>query len=565
MNSRRFVLFAVLFLLLGVFLARLPSTLAAVGLGARPDPMAAIGDVYELVRGRFVDEPDPAALQRGAIRGMLEALNDPYTVYVPPADQAEFEKAITGRYVGIGAEVISRDGWLTIVTPLEDSPALAAGLLPGDRVVEIEGAVTRGLTIDACIERIVGEPGTPVRLTIERDGARLAFTITRAEIVTRAVKGFAHPAGSDQWSYMIDPERRVAYLRLTQFTPTSPREFDAALRSLDADRAPPGAMILDLRGNPGGLLDTAVEIADRFLPSGEIVSTKGRSFRKSTLRAKGPGTLPDFPLIVLLDGRSASASEVLAGALADNGRAIVIGSRSFGKGSVQAIETLPHDAGAQVKITEQHWYTPGGKLIHRTDAATAWGVDPTPGFFVPQSPAQQTEQFLARRRFDTIDPRGADRAGAAAPALPRWSDPDWIASELRDEPLAQALRVARARLETGAWAALPGQPSEPVAAAASVNADEHRRLFRTRERLAIELDRMDRRLDALENSGGAPAAKPRLWGEHVDVRGGRLEVFDKDGNRVASLRIDDPELDRWLEPADLKVDAGVPATEGKGP
>lgn len=500
-------------------------------------------EVRQLLTQRYIDAPDQARLREGAIRGMVEALNDPYTTYVPAADQRNFAKDLTGEYVGIGAQVNIQQGWLTIVSPLEDSPAYHAGLMAEDRVVEIDGVTTQDLALDACVEKLLGEPGTTVTLTIERAGERSTVKIVREKIKTRAVKG-VHRTDADPnaWDFMIDPARKIAYVRLTQFTPGCAQEVAMALRSVGADAGRLRGLVLDVRFNPGGLLREAEELADLFLKEGVIVSTRGRVHAEDVRRARGPGTMPDFPIVVLINGQSASASEVLAGALVENNRAIAVGTRTFGKGSVQSVLQIPSGRGSELKLTEQGYYLPSGRSLTRRDDSPTWGVDPTDGFFLPMSDAELTSMLEVRRRNEVL---------RAAPGRPvsagDWSNPDWVLSELKDPQLAAAVRAMQGRLDTGEWVRT-GQAVDPAQATGVAEANRLRQL---RERMLREIDRTERRLEALEGLVGA-VPPPDLWDDSINVAGGVLEIRTKDGTLVTTLDITGPDLERWLADAPVR-------------
>ncbi len=509
------------------------------------DPIIEVKAIIDRGYVGELSEEDQRRMQDGAIAGMIEALGDPFTVYVPGDVSADFQKDLTGEYVGIGASVNVRDGWLTIVSPLEDSPAYRAGIMAEDRVVEIEGESTQGLSADACVDRLMGVAGTSVTFVIERAGVRLPpFTLVREHIKTRSVKGFhRNPADPEQWEFMIDPARGIAYIRLTQFTPQCALEVAEALQAAGAWSGGVKGLVLDLRNNPGGLLDDAVSIADLFLASGRIVSTEGRGGPSRIEDAVAPGTLPDFPVAVLLNGSSASASEVLAGALADNHRATIIGSRSFGKGSVQSVIPLVRGGeGAQLKVTEQYYYLPSGRLLHRKPDSVVWGVDPTPGFHIPTTPQQELAMFLARRDQEVI------RAGAA-PDDENWSDPEWIVTKLQDQQLAGAIRAMQARLDTGEWLKTGDDPE----AGSAIAFGEIRDLERTQEAHAREIERIQKRIDALSSAAaGVETAPPDFWADDTDLTGGTLDVFDKDGKKITSLRITGNSLERWLMSADVE-------------
>lgn len=557
-----------------IYRVSLVSVLAVAALGStvalihRGDDYTFLDDLIEVkhvIATRFVDEPDMNKLKQGAIKGMVEALNDPYTVYVPPVEQREFNKQLTGEYVGIGAQVNTADGYLTIVSPLEDTPAFRAGLMPEDKVLEIDGKSTKDLPVEKCIDLLTGTPGTPVTLTIERKGEKLTVTITRERIKTRSIKGFRRETDDpNQWRYVIDPERRIAYVRMTQFTPQVAGEVATALQAAGADPDPAKnqlkGLILDLRFNPGGLLNEATAIADMFLKDGVIVSTRGRAFPEVVSKAHQPGTLPDFPIVVMVNGQSASASEVLSGALVENDRAIVLGTRSFGKGSVQSLMEVGDHQG-ELKITEQGYFLPSGRSISRKDDSAKWGVDPSEGFYVPMSDAETLAMLDVRRKEEIL--RASSPAGAATQPEEHWSDPAWIESNEKDKQLAAALKAVQLRIESGKWEPT-GEKTEGDGKLATV--DELRKIREYRERLLRELDRTDKREVALSTAAGGEADKANvdLWDNKLDVTGGQVIVKDKDGNVVATLAITGPNLERWLMDADVKrSDEAKPAEKKK--
>ncbi len=524
--------------ILGV--AVLGSTLRIAQMGGDYEFFDPLIDVKHILTTRYVEPVDAATLQRAAIDGMIESLNDPFTVYVPPRDVREFEKALTGEYVGIGAQVIVRDGWLTIVTPLEGSPAFRAGLMPDDRIVEINGESTFGKTAQDSVDVLTGQPGTSVELTVERAGERFGVTVVRDQIKTLPVKGFHRRGAEGEWQHLIDPDRGIVYVWLTQFNPGCARTIGEVLLQHGAERGELGGLVLDLRWNPGGVLGEAIALADMFLKEGVIVSTRGRAHPEEVATARAQGTLPDFPVIILLNEASASASEVLAGALQENGRAVVLGTRSVGKGSVQSVITLPNGKGAQLKITEQGYYLPSGRSLQRTDTSVEWGVDPTPGFYMPLSTEQVSDLLRVRREEDVIRANGEGD----------WSDPATIVDRLRDPQLAAALRAVQARIDTGEWerTGQPGPEREAIAL------DELRRIQRTRDVMLRELGRLERRIAAIET--GVPDAAARaqrdLWPDDVELTGGTLELFDPEGNRVVRMRITADDLERWLLDAPLE-------------
>jgi carboxyl-terminal processing protease len=547
-----------------------------LGVGGGGESWAKVGAVRDIIKERYVDEVSEAQLRDGAIRGMVESLNDPYSVYVTAEEAAEFNKDLTGEYVGIGAEVNTRSGWLTIANPMEDSPALRAGLLPEDRVLRINGTSTKDLPVEKCVELLVGQPGTSVTLDILRGTREFSVQIERAKIRSRAVKGVVRVGTEGAWNYMVDPGAGIAYVRITQFTPSVATEFVAALKAMGAgESSRVRGLVLDLRFNGGGVLETAEQIADLFLKDGVIVSTRGRAHAGRVSRAQERGTLPDLPLLLLVNSESASASEVLAGALQDNKRAVVLGTRTFGKGSVQSLMTLG-DGGSELKLTEQAYYLPSDRSIQRKDDSTTWGVDPDPGMYVPLAREGLLDVLRVRRKLELLGQPttlsetsdALDKAIASELAQPRWDDGDWILSVLRDPQLEAGVRAMRARLETGAWqtpgsderAQEGGTPASSEQVREIASADELVRLRQVEERLLRELARTGRRREALEAGEGvrtlAESRNDRdLWSDAISVEGGTLVVRDRDGKVVTTLRITGDDLERWLLDADVKPEA----------
>lgn len=559
-----------------------------------------IVEVKHLISQLYVDSPDNKKLREGAIKGMVEALDDPYTVYVPASDQREFNKNLTGEYVGIGAQVNTSTGWLTIVSPMEDTPAFRAGLMPEDKVTEIDGVTTQGLAVEACVDKLMGKANTPVTLKVDRAGEVFEVVIVREKIKARSVKG-VHRNESDpsSWDYVVDDQNRIAYVRVTQFTPRLAEEVLAALRSAGALREGTnglGGLILDLRFNPGGLLEEAAMIADFFLKDGVIVSTKGRAHEERVARAQAPGTLPDFPIVVLVNGDSASASEILAGALADNNRAIVLGERSFGKGSVQSLRTLENGLGSELKITEQAYYLPSGRNITRKDDSAIWGVDPTDGFYVPMTDREIIDMIGVRRKLELLSVKKAEAKKAAedvaadlpntdtkvdevvsdknsetkedtkkTTAAPRandvvlpteqhWDDVEWVLSTLKDKQLTAAVRAMQGKLKTGEWA----KTGEKGPEFSTIEVDQLARARQYRERLIREILRQDKRIGVLETaSKGQEEKNPKdLWPDDVNLTDGTLEVRDKEGKLITTLKITGNNVERWLMDADVEKTPG---------
>ncbi len=507
-------------------------------------------DVKHVLSMQYVVEPDEKAMQAGAINGMIETLDDPYTVYVPAPDRNTFTKSLTGEYVGIGSQIVVQEGWLTIVTPLDDSPSLRAGLEADDRVVAIDGEDAYGITSDEAVDRLTGEAGTDVVLTIERAGEKFDVTITRAAIKTVPVKGVHRQGADGQWEFMLDAEHSIGYIRIAQFTPGVAQMVAEALDQLGAAGGELKGLILDVRWDPGGVLQEAIAIADLFLDEGVIVSTRGRARREEVARAT-PDSIPDFPMVVLINEQSASASEVLAGALVENDRAIALGTRSVGKGSVQGVITLPHADGAQLKFTEGRYYLPSGRSLQRSDENAAWGVDPNPGFFVPMTREEAVAAARVRQAEDVIRAGGEGEAEAVD-----WSDADAVLERLDDVQMTAAVRALRARLASGEWEPI----GDPDATASGVSLAELQRAERTREVLLRELERVSRQIDTLAQAApeSEEPAEFDLWDDELTVEGGRIKVYDADGNEVTELKITGPNIERWL------MDAGVERIDDSG-
>lgn len=515
-----------------------------------------IVDVSTLINALYVEEADMDAMQIGAIEGMLDELNDPYTTFVPRRDTEEFSKDLTGEYVGIGAEVQIRDGWLTISSPLDGSPAWKAGVMADDRVIAIDGNSTEGFTIDESIDLLTGEPKTKVVITVERDAETLDIEIIRDHIKVQAVKGFMREDGDGEWMHLIDPSAGIGYIRLTQFTPGCAQEVKDAIehtkRELGGDL---NGLVLDLRFNPGGLLDEAVEIADLFIEDGTIVSTKGRVFEEEIDRATRAGTITDLPLLVMVNGQSASASEVLSGALSDHNRAVILGTRSFGKGSVQTVRPLESGAGV-LKITEQYYYLPSGRLLHRRDDSTEWGVDPTPGYFVPMTNDETLEMLRARREQEIIEQNDESEQVDLR-------DTDAVLDALNDPQLSAAVSVMQNRVNTGEFAPTGIEENEPMDVALA----ELNTLRAQEERLLRELARLDRRMQAAEQEVPEEiiTQDPRdFWDDETNLEGGELVVRDADGNVVTTLLITGNNLEAWLVDADVEKKDGSSKGEETG-
>lgn len=323
-----------------------------------------LGRVIVLVENAYVEPVDRERVLEGAIRGMVAEL-DPHSSYMTKEEYEAFRSDTSGELSGIGIEVDLRDESLTVLAPIEGSPAARAGLLPGDRIVAIDGQPTRKLPLDELVRRLRGLPGTRVVLSIRRDGLDKALNvpIVREKFHVTSVVG--------KWL-----DGNVAYLRIKQFQRGTHGELLRLLRSLRDESPALEGVVLDLRNNPGGLVDEAVGVADEFLPSGGIYTTRHRGAVVDEVWARPGGALTAPRLVVLVNEYTASAAELLAGALQDAGRGTVVGARTFGKGSVQTVLDLP--GGAGVKLTTMRYYTPNGASIQARGIAPDVVVEMVP-------------------------------------------------------------------------------------------------------------------------------------------------------------------------------------------
>jgi carboxyl-terminal processing protease len=313
-----------------------------------------LNQILRTVRDNYVDEPDASKMLEGAIRGMLEEL-DPHSVYIPAEDQKRISEQFKGEFEGIGITFSIQNKWLTVVSPVPGTPADKLGIRAGDRIIKINGVTAYGISNDQVFEKLRGPKGTTVDVTISRPGINeaLEFTITRDTIPIYSV-GAA----------LMMPDHQTGYVRINQFTATTDHEMELALDSLQGLGMK--RLLLDLRADPGGYLDQAWKVADMFLPKKDmmIVFTKGRTPRSNQeFRSTGRGAKYSMPLVVLINHGSASASEIVSGAIQDHDRGLIVGEISFGKGLVQTPYPLPD--GSAVRITTARYYTPSGRLIQR--------------------------------------------------------------------------------------------------------------------------------------------------------------------------------------------------------
>lgn len=317
------------------------------------ESLEAFSNILSIVKKNYVEDIETKNLVSGAINGMLSSL-DPHSAYLTPELYKDLQSDTQGRFGGLGIEITVKGGVLTVVSPIEDTPAAKAGLKPGDQIFKIEDEFTKDMTLIDAVKKMRGLKGTKITLSIKREGVAdlLDFTMVRDIIRVQSVR-----------SRTLEPG--YAYLRLAQFQERSDRDMQRALEKFVAEKDGIKGLVLDLRNNPGGLLNQAVRVTDMFLDSGLIVYTEGRiESQKQKFFAQKDGTWQDFPIVVLVNGGSASASEIVAGALQDHKRAVVLGTKTFGKGSVQTI--LPLDDSSALRLTTARYFTPKGRSIQAT-------------------------------------------------------------------------------------------------------------------------------------------------------------------------------------------------------
>jgi carboxyl-terminal processing protease len=319
------------------------------------EELKVFSDVLELIEREYVDEVDTKELIQKAIQGMVHSL-DPHSSLLPVDDFEDLQIDTKGKFTGIGIHITMQDGFVTVISPIEDTPAYQAGILARDRIIKVDGKPTKDLR--EAVSMMRGPKGTKVVVTILREGVKnpLVFELVRDEIPIQSVK-----------SLILKPG--YGYIRLSNFTGTTTDEMLKALEGMEKAEVPLKGLILDLRNNGGGLLNQSIKVADLFLDEGAILSIKGRNDKNTKVFNATPSSVKrDYPMVVLINGGSASASEIVAGALQDHKRALILGTTSFGKGSVQTVETLRDGSG--LKLTIARYYTPNDRSIQ------AKGIEP---------------------------------------------------------------------------------------------------------------------------------------------------------------------------------------------
>ena len=369
--------------------------------------LSLFGDVFERIRAEYVEPVNDREVIEAAINGMLTSL-DPHSGYMNPRTFRDMQVQTRGEFGGLGIEVTQEGGYIKVISPIDDTPAFRAGVKAGDLITHIDGRSVQGLSLNEAVERMRGPPRTEIRLTIRREGQTqpVQMSIVRDIIRIQSVRARL--------------EDDVGYIRITSFN----EQTDAGLRrAVQQLRSQGGArlkgIVLDMRNNPGGLLDQAVAVADDFLEQGEIVSTRARRAEDAQRYNAKPGDIAaGLPIVVLINGGSASASEIVAGALQDHRRAVVIGTRSFGKGSVQTVMPLPGNGA--IRLTTARYYTPSGRSIQAT------GIEPDVVVELFEGEARAEARDREANLSRALRPDGGGGAARAAPVAPPILPPGFV-------------------------------------------------------------------------------------------------------------------------------------------
>jgi len=384
-----------------------------------PEKLGVFAEALAIIEDQYMEPKDTKSLVYGSIRGLVGSL-DSHSSFMTPEEFRELRIETRGSFSGIGIEITLKDGLLMVVSPIEGSPAYKAGLQAGDRIMKIDGAITKNMTLLEAVKKIRGPKGSPVTLTIMREGAKQmkSYTLTRDIIPIRSVKA----------RYL---DNGIGYIRITNFQDQTDGDLRKAIKEFQYKIKPFKGLVLDLRNDPGGLLDQAVRVADEFLSSGIIVYTEGRN-KTQTMKFyahQNDKVLEgDIPLVVIINEGSASASEIVAGAVQDQKRGLVVGTKSFGKGSVQTI--IPLEDGSALRLTTAHYYTPSGKTIHEK------GINPD---VVVEAASASDDKTLKEMRDEALERRMKREGLTDKP----WSQPV-TAEELKKDPqLAKALELIK--------------------------------------------------------------------------------------------------------------------------
>jgi len=408
MKNAKGKLFITLCLLLALFIVLGPygdTRVSAVD-SSTYKSLKIFNEVLDIVEKNYVEEVKQKKLIDEAVSGMIKSL-DPHSAFLTPEQYKELQVDTSGTFGGLGIVIAMQNDQLTVVSPIEDTPAFKAGLQAGDRIVKIDGQITKGMTIQDAVKKMRGPENTKVTLTILRKDMKEPkdYVITRAVIKIKSVKQNIY-------------DGNIGYIRISAFQESTFDELRKALQQINGKPNSLQGIVIDVRNNPGGLLDQAVKASDAFLKSGTIVSTKGRvKAIESKYVAKDDGTEPTVPMVVLVNEGTASASEILAGALQDNGKAIVLGMPTFGKGSVQTV--IPLEDGSALKLTTAKYYTPKGRSIQAEGIKPDILIEP-----IRQAEGPETADAQMLREKDLKGHIKGEREGEKKPAEVKDKDTD---------------------------------------------------------------------------------------------------------------------------------------------
>ena len=491
------------------------------------------------VRGILVDHhlevPNEDAMQQAAIEAMIESLDDPYALFVPADREKAFIKDLEGDYAGIGAEVRMTAGELIIITPMDNSPALAAGIKAGDVVELIDGETANNATLETLIERLTGPVGTEVLVLVRhKNGEKEELTITRGHIQSPSVAGLVRR--DKKWSWCLDDVNGIAYVRIRQFNETTPQELASALLNAEQEGFLQG-LVIDLRDNPGGALSAAITVSNMFLDRGTIVTVSGRADPQRSWDAQPDHILHDVPILIIVNGNSASASEIVAGSLQANNRVVILGTRTFGKGSVQ--EVLELSSGGMLKFTTARYDLSNGRTIDKqlSDDKGLWGVDPNEGLVILESPEELINRINSREPYNVItdeEPEGFT-----------CGDIDWIENTFSDHQLAQALLAMQSKLGSGQWPILSDE--KPVASGIREEVTE---LAKERIDILKTLIDVDKRLTHLQLK--LDDEDESLLPVGANLTNALVTITDIEGNLIGSWRVKKGNIEAALDSLQLE-------------
>jgi len=499
------------------------------------DPLIDVRSV--LVERHFV-VPDEDAMQEAAILAMIETLDDPYALFIPDEKEKAFIKDLEGDYAGIGSEVRMIDGELHIITPMENSPSLAAGIKAGDVVELIDGEPATNETIEELIQRLTGPVGTDVVVFVRhKDGEKEEISITRGHIRSQSVMGLIRR--DTKWSWCLDEDQSIAYVRIRQFNETTPQELVDALKEAEGEDLLKG-LVIDLRENPGGALSAAIAISDMLLERGTIVTVRGRENPERSFEAHPNHVLHGVPILILVNNNSASASEIVAGSLQANNRAAILGTRTFGKGSVQ--EVLELASGGMLKFTTARYDLAGGRTIDKklSEDIGLWGVDPNEGLVVRETIQEQRLRRESREPFIIITDNEPDPYTCG--------DLEWLEETLNDHQLAQALTAMREKLATGQWPTLTND--DPVVVGMQAESSS---LAKERIEIIKSLIDVESRLTSLQVK--LDEEKASLIPPDVDLENAIVTLTDQEGNEIGTWRVMHGNIEAALESLQLELES----------